>query len=56
MNWHQCKDPLFYLHLPGTVVALLSLTQETMFSNTIFYQIYFTNSVDFTEFNLEKLD
>ena len=53
MNRGQFKHRLCYLCLPGTVLALLSLIEEIVSSNTTFYIQYFLDSV---KFRLRKLE
>ena len=38
VNWGWFNDSLYHLCVPGTVVAFLSLTQEMVGSNAIFYK------------------
>ena len=50
MDCGQLKDFLRYLYLGGTVLASMSLAQDTVPSYTIFH---FTNSIDSTEFKTQ---
>ena len=40
MNWDQFEDPLCYLCFRGVVLASLSLIQELVGSNAIFYKTF----------------